>query len=68
MSYTVFIKVGKSQMGSIPLPNKIRVCNYIKRNPLARGKTKIEVTNLRNNKITYGTSFEFCSKFSKLNW
>ena len=72
MSYTVFIQSGKGKnkatMGSIHLPSKKRVCNYIKRNPLVKSNTKIEVKNLKNNKTIYGTQSQFCNKFRKMEW
>ena len=67
--YKVRIEVGKGKnkavTESIPLPNKKRVCNYIKRSPLVRSNTKIKVTNLKNKKIHIGTQSKFCSKFRK---
>ena len=64
MTYKVRIEVGKGKNHAvterIPLPNKKRVCNYIKRSPLVKSNTKIKVTNLRTKKITFGTQSTFC--------
>ena len=66
MTYKVRIEVGKGKnravTESIPLPNKKRVCDYIKRSPLVRSNTKVKVTNLRTNKLTIGTQSKFCSR------
>lgn len=64
MPYKVRIEVGKGKnkavTESIPLPNKKRVCNYIRRSPLVKSNTKIKVKNLRNNKTITGTEGRFC--------
>ena len=69
MTYKVRIEVGKgkdkSVTESIPLPNKTRVCNYIKRSPLVRSNTKVNVTNIQTGKIHIGTESRFCSRFRK---
>ena len=69
MAYKVRVEVGKGKnkavTESISLPNKKRVCNYIKRNSLVKSNTQIKVTNLRSNKITMGTQSKFCIKSSK---
>lgn len=63
MAYKVFITTGrgknKSTAGSIELPNKERVSRYIKRSPLVRSNTKIEVENIRSGKKTTGTQGKF---------
>ena len=63
MTYKVFIEVGKGKkkatMGSIPLSNKEKVSNYIKRNPLVRSNTKIEVKNIRTGKVIKATQGRF---------
>jgi hypothetical protein len=69
MTYLVRVEVGlgKNQAitQSIPLPNKKRVCSYIKQNPLVKSNTRIKVTNLKNNKITFGTQGRFCNPFRR---
>jgi len=66
MSYKVRIEVGKgknkSVTESIPLPNKKRVCAYIKRSPLVKSNTQVKVTDLKNDKTEIGTQFHFCRK------
>ena len=72
MSYKVHIEVGKGKnkavTESIPLTNKKRVCNYIKRSPLVNSNTKIRVKNLKTRKTTIGTQHKFCSKFNKIEY
>ena len=69
MTYKVRIEVGKGKnkavTESVPLPNKKRVCNYIKRSPLVNPNTKVKVTNINTNKITVGTQSRFCAKFGR---
>lgn len=64
MAYKVRIEVGKgknhSVTESIPLPNKKRVCSYIKRSPLVKSNTQVKVKNLRTGKTTIGTQSKFC--------
>jgi len=66
MAYKVRVEVGKGKnkavTESIPLPNKQRVCNYIKRSPLVRSNTNIKVKNLRTGKVTTGTQSKFCGR------
>jgi len=63
MAYKIFVEVGKgknkSTAGSIPLPNKSRVENWIRKSPLVRSNTKIKVTNTRTGKITTGNERRF---------
>ena len=63
MSYIVRIEVGKGKnkavSQSIPLPNKKRVENFIKRSPLVKSNTKIKLKNTRTKKITTGTIGKF---------
>ena len=69
MAYKVRIEVGKGKnravTESIPLPNKQRVCNYIKRSPLVRSNTKVKVKNLRTGKVEVGTQSKFCIRRKK---
>jgi len=64
MAYKVFVEVGKGKNrateGSTPLPNKQRVCNWIKRSSLVRSNTKVRVTNTRTGKTITGTQGRFC--------
>ena len=66
MTYKVRIESGKGKnqsiTESIPLPNKQRVCNYIKRSPLVKSNTKIKVTNLQTKKVSIGTQSKFCRR------
>lgn len=64
MSYIVNIQNrsrngGISKVQSIPLPNKERVTNFIKKNPLANWNTTIKVTNTINKKIILGKKSHF---------
>lgn len=63
MAYLVKIKTGsgknKSRSGSIPLPNKQRVVNYIKRSPIVKSSSRICVKNTRTGKTMCGDSFKF---------
>lgn len=72
MAYIVRVEVGKGKnkaiTQSISLPNKKRVCNYIKRNPLVRSNTSVKVTNLITKKSYIGTQGKFCNKFSKIKY
>jgi hypothetical protein len=47
MAYKVFVSVGKGKnratAGSIPLPTRSRVEQYIKRSPLIRSNTDVQV-------------------------
>jgi len=69
MAYRVRIEVGKGKnravTESISLPNKQRVCNYIKRSPLVRSNTKVRVKNLRTGKVNVGTQSKFCTRWKK---
>lgn len=69
MTYKVRIEVGKGKnkavTESIPLPNKQRVCNYIKRSPLVKSNTKVKVTNIQTGKIQIGTQSKFCIRLRK---
>lgn len=66
MAYIVKIETGKgknkSNFQSIPLPNKQRVCNYIKRHPAVKSNTEIKVTNTRTRKTLSGKESRFCTK------
>ena len=48
MAYKVFVSVGKGKnratAGSIPLPTRTRVEQYIRKSPLIRGNTNVQVT------------------------
>jgi hypothetical protein len=73
MTWKVRVETGKGTknhavMESIPLPNRKRVCAFIKRNPMVRSNTIVKVKNLSNGKITRGTQYDFCSKFRKMKW
>lgn len=59
MGYTAFIKHGKSTMGSVILPTKIRLSEYVKRNPLGNYNTKVLVTNTRTNKTLIASKIHF---------
>lgn len=63
MSYTVSVKVGKgfnrSTSQSIPLPNKDRVVNYIKNNPMIKSNTNIELKNNTNKELITGKRAKF---------
>jgi hypothetical protein len=63
MSYKVFIQSGqgknKSTSGSIPLPNKQRVSNYVKRSPIGNSRSKVSVTNTRTGKTKTGKKYTF---------
>ena len=63
MTYIVRVEVGKGKnkaiTQSIPLPNKKRVSNYIKRNPLVRSNTDIKVKNTRTKKTVTGKQSRF---------
>ncbi len=65
MAFKVRIVVGKgknrSVSESIPLPNKKRVCNFIKRSPFVKSNTNIKVTNTRTKKVTTGKRAKFCA-------
>ncbi len=65
MAFKVRIVVGRgknrSVSESIPLPNKQRVCNFIRRSPLVRSNTNIKVTNLRTKKVMTGKEAKFCN-------
>jgi len=50
MAYKVFIRVGKSTMGSTPLKNKASVRAWVRRNPMGNTNTKVRITNLRTKK------------------
>ena len=68
MAYIVKIETGrgktKSKFQSIPLPNKQRVCNYIKRHPAVKSNTNIDVTNTRTKKTSTGKQSRFCVRKS----
>ena len=55
MGYKVFISSGrgknKSTMGSVELPTKERVSEYVKRNSLGTSSTKIRVTNVSTGQV-----------------
>ena len=72
MAYKVRVEVGRGNnratTESIALPNKKRVCAYIKRNPLIKSNTNIRVKNLSNGRITTGTQYKFCSKMRQTNF
>ena len=63
MAYKVTIKTGsgknQSKSGSISLPNKQRVVNYIKRSPIASSKSRICVKNTVTGKTMCGDTFKF---------
>lgn len=63
MGYKVFISVGKGKnrttMGSIELPNKQRVSDYIKKNPLGNYKTKVRVTDTITKEVKTGKKIRF---------
>jgi len=63
MGYKVFISAGKGKnratMGSIELPSKERVAEYVKRNPLGTYKTKIRVTNTSSGQVHIGSKLHF---------
>lgn len=63
MAYLVKIKTGsgkdKCRSGSIPLPNKQRIINYIKRSSLVNPSSRICVENTRTGKTICGDSFKF---------
>lgn len=69
MTYKVRIEVGKGKnravTESIILPNKERVCNYIKRSPLVRSNTQVKVTETNTGKVHFGTRAKFCIKNGK---
>ncbi len=69
MPYKVRIDVGRgknrSVSESVPLPNRQRVCRFIKRSPLVKTGTKIKVTNIRTKKTLTGTQSRFCNPFGK---
>jgi len=56
MAYLVRIKTGSkgrgnfTSVGSIPLSNKARVRAYVKRSPVGRGDTKVQIINTRTGK------------------
>ena len=66
MAYIVKIETGKgkkkSNFQSIPLPNKERVCSYIKRHPAVKSNTEIKVTNTRTKKTLSGKESRFCTR------
>lgn len=72
MSYKVRIEVGKGKnravTESIALPNKKRVCAYIKRSPLVKSNTTVKVTNLSNGRVTTGKQHKFCSKLREIDY
>ena len=63
MAYKVTIKTGsgknQSRSGSLSLPNKQRVVNYIKRSPIANSRSKICVKNTVTGKMMCGDTFRF---------
>lgn len=63
MGYKVFISTGKGKnyasTGSIELPTKERVSNYIKRNPLGNYKTKVSVYDTQSKKTKSGSKLHF---------
>jgi len=65
MAYIVRIEVGKgknkSVSQSIPLPNKKRVCNFIRRSPFVKSNTNIKVKNTRTKKTVTGKQARFCT-------
>ncbi len=67
MTYKVRIEVGrgknKSVTESIPLSNKQRVCDYIKRSPLVKSNTNVKVTNIQTRENKIGTRSRFCNRF-----
>ena len=64
MAYKVRIEIGKgknrSVSESISLPNRKRVCNFIKRSPFVKSNTNIKVTNLKTKKVLTGKQSRFC--------
>lgn len=57
MAYIVKIQTGSrakgnlTSSGSIPLPNKERVRAFVKRSPVGRGDTKVQIMDTRTGKI-----------------
>lgn len=71
MAYKVRVEIGKGKnhavSESIPLPNRQRVCRFIRENPMVRSNTQVRVTNLRTGKVTIGNQAKFCIRGGK-NW
>lgn len=63
MGYKVFISSGsgknRATMGSIELPTKQRVAEYVKRNPLGTYKTKVRVTDTSSGKVHVARKLTF---------
>ena len=63
MAFIVKIKVGKgkniTRTQSIPLPNKDRVCRYVRKSPLVKSNTNIRVTNTKTKKTVTGKQGKF---------
>ena len=63
MAYKVCIVSGRgknrAKACSIPLPNKQRVANYLKRTPIGNDNTKVSVKNLRTGKMFTGRKIRF---------
>jgi len=68
MAYKVLIQTGKgknlARSGSIPLKTKKDVSRWVKKSPLGKWNTKIEVINLRTKKVITGVK----SKFMRSKW
>lgn len=62
MAYIIKGSAGKGKnkatVGSIPLPNKERVRNYLKRSPLGNSNTEFTVRDTRKKKTYSGTRTE----------
>lgn len=63
MAYRVNIAIGKGKnlttSSSIPLANKIKVRNWLKKSSIGNYKTNISVENLKTKKIYYGRKIHF---------
>lgn len=63
MGYKVLISAGKgknyAQQGSIVLPDKIKVSNYIKRSIVGNKNSRVEVLDTETKKILTGNKLRF---------
>jgi gentisate 1,2-dioxygenase len=63
MGYKVIISTGqgkyRARTGSLVLPNKESVAQYVKRSPLGNYKTKITVEDVSSGKIMTGRKIRF---------
>jgi hypothetical protein len=65
MGYKAFIQTGSiknktyASAGSIVLPTKQRLSDYVRRSPIGNSKTKVRVINTKTGKESIGSKLHF---------